>query len=204
MIPHRFRAFTLIELLIVVAIIAILAAIAVPNFLEAQVRAKVSRVKSDHRTFGVAIESYHVDNNRYPSVFTSITTLTSPVSYMTASTIIDPFGVSYDPNYPGPLYGYANLTEDIFVAGFMAPVATSPESLERMKSNKWMITGRGPDTRLEVLDETINDVLSLASGRRFFTKMQAGTLLYDPTNGTVSVGDLVRTQKGIQGEGFLY
>ena len=37
------KAFTLIELLIVVAIIAILAAIAVPNLLEAQVRAKVAR-----------------------------------------------------------------------------------------------------------------------------------------------------------------
>ena len=58
-------AFTLIELLIVVAIIAILAAIAVPNFLEAQVRAKVSRVKSDMRAVATALESYHVDNNRY-------------------------------------------------------------------------------------------------------------------------------------------
>jgi len=59
------KAFTLIELLIVVAIIAILAAIAVPNFLEAQVRAKVSRVKSDFRTIGVGLEAYAVDTNSY-------------------------------------------------------------------------------------------------------------------------------------------
>lgn len=56
-------AFTLIELLIVVAIIAILAMIAVPNFLEAQTRAKVSRSKTDQRSLHVAIVSLQVDKN---------------------------------------------------------------------------------------------------------------------------------------------
>lgn len=60
------KGFTLVELLIVVAIIAILAAIAVPNFLEAQVRAKVSRAKTDMRTLATAIEAYAVDNTKYP------------------------------------------------------------------------------------------------------------------------------------------
>ena len=60
------KGFTLIELLIVVAIIAILAAIAVPNFLEAQTRAKVARCKTDMRTVVTALESYHIDNNKYP------------------------------------------------------------------------------------------------------------------------------------------
>ena len=61
----RLRAFTLIELLIVVAIIAILAAIAVPNFLEAQTRSKVSRSKADIRTQAIAMEAYFVDHNSY-------------------------------------------------------------------------------------------------------------------------------------------
>ena len=54
-------AFTLIELLIVIAIILILIAIALPNFLAAQARAKVVRERSDQRTIATAIESLRVD-----------------------------------------------------------------------------------------------------------------------------------------------
>lgn len=62
----RSAGFTLIELLIVVAIIAILAAIAVPNFLEAQTRAKISRVKADIRAMSTGLETYVIDHTKYP------------------------------------------------------------------------------------------------------------------------------------------
>lgn len=62
----KIYAFTLIELLIVVAIIAILAAIAVPNFLEAQTRARVSRFMADIRSSATALETYHIDASTYP------------------------------------------------------------------------------------------------------------------------------------------
>ncbi len=59
------KAFTLIELLIVVAIIGILAAIAVPNFLNAQLKAKIAGTQSDLRTFVGAMQQYHLDNGSY-------------------------------------------------------------------------------------------------------------------------------------------
>ncbi len=48
------------------AIIAVLAAVAVPNFLEAQTRAKVTRTYSDMRTIVIGIRAYETDANTYP------------------------------------------------------------------------------------------------------------------------------------------
>jgi prepilin-type N-terminal cleavage/methylation domain-containing protein len=62
----RNRAFTYIELLIVVSVISVLAAITVPNFLMAQVRAKVARARADMATIVIALEAYHAETRAYP------------------------------------------------------------------------------------------------------------------------------------------
>lgn len=59
------KGFTLIELMIVVAIIGILAAIAVPNFLKFQCRAKQSEAKSNLKSIFVAQESWRAENDAY-------------------------------------------------------------------------------------------------------------------------------------------
>jgi len=77
--------FTLIELLIVVAIIGILAAIAVPNFLNAQIRAKVTRMYADHRTLVNAMMMYRLDMGTYHAHSHSPAQhvpLTTPMAYL--------------------------------------------------------------------------------------------------------------------------
>jgi general secretion pathway protein G len=53
--------------LFVVAILGILAAIAIPNFLTAKERAQQKRTMADMRAIGTAIEAYKADNNAYPN-----------------------------------------------------------------------------------------------------------------------------------------
>ncbi len=87
--------FTLIELLIVIAIILILIAIALPNFLEAQIRAKVARVKGDIRSISQGQESYYLDRKVYTDDCLGSNPgciqLTTPIKYM-ATVPPDPFG----------------------------------------------------------------------------------------------------------------
>jgi prepilin-type N-terminal cleavage/methylation domain-containing protein len=60
----KHAGFTLVEIMIVVAIIALLAAIAVPGFLRARKRSQASRILNDLRMIDSAVDQYSIETNR--------------------------------------------------------------------------------------------------------------------------------------------
>jgi prepilin-type N-terminal cleavage/methylation domain-containing protein len=192
--------FTLIELLIVVAIIAILAAIAVPNFLEAQTRAKVSRVKADMRSFATAIEAYLVDNNKLyrtyrPNASWTRTRInsafTTPIAYVT-SVFPDPFnnvdadilnrvyvlwGRNPNSDSEGTL-GQLDAISPTVAATFFTyyPDFYNPTTNSYTDDGAWLLFSLGPDQRYAVL----------------LPSYPGPFIEYDPTNGTISPGDIIR------------
>lgn len=201
--------FTLIELLIVVAIIAILAAIAIPNFLQAQVRARISRSKSDLRTITTALETYNVDHNMYPysSGIHSQTgeielqnsemnsahkflsrAITTPIAYLT-SIPLDPFATEYVPPEEGQNYYYSNLALEKrrnLTPPWPGPGNAFENRLQFL--GQWIMWGCGPDlTRGSLTPGNIGGPAS--------TDYHLG--FYDPTNGLISRGDIFRSQKHV-------
>lgn len=174
---NRRNTFTLIELLVVVSVIAVLAAIALPNFLEAQTRSKVSRVKADMATMALALEMYHVDNNAYPQTnfvprFRRFLPLSSPIAYL-SSIPTDPF------NPPDAQAGpWRNNGE--YRMGTMPLTAAS----------RWALASDGPDLNNDT--EPIRFYPGYTPGLFFGQVSGYDYTLYDPTNGTISNGDIFR------------
>jgi general secretion pathway protein G len=83
---RRERAFTLIELLIVMAIIGTLLTIAVPRYFRALEHAREAVLKEDLSTLREAIDKYYADLNEYPDTLTALVE-----KHYVRSVPVDPF-----------------------------------------------------------------------------------------------------------------
>lgn len=91
------KGFTLVEIMIVVAIIALLAAIAVPGFLRARKRAQASRILNDLRLIDSAIDQYAIETNKSTGSTVDVTDWTNYLKKNTTlwTTGQDLFGHDY-------------------------------------------------------------------------------------------------------------
>jgi prepilin-type N-terminal cleavage/methylation domain-containing protein len=211
----QYCGFTLLELLIVCAIIAILSAIAMPNYQDALARSKVAKFKGDGHALQTAIESYVTDFHtyafaeRYPVKSTCDNAgnqapsspsegylprcLTTPAAYMNKLPN-DPFQNNEDVGncYPERrTYMYSSDTQNVnafrqyYVSVLYAQLQGQYTYTSYNPSRAvWMIASPGPDAD--------RDFGTNKSGSQYSIPTQ-----YDPTNGTVSDGDLFMFGPGL-------
>ena|SRR5438309_11590956 len=80
------RAFTLVELLIVIIIIAVLAAIAIPKFANSSQRSKDAALHADLKLYRNALELYKADTGAYPTTLADLAATTAPANGVDSTT----------------------------------------------------------------------------------------------------------------------
>ena len=123
----RRGGFTLVEIMIVVAIIALLAAIAVPGFLRARKRSQASRILNDLRLIDSAVDQYAIENNKLTGAAVPIAAWTQYLKKDTAlyNTGKDLFGNDYQAQVvdtiPSVPSGAFDTLSDVAPSTFWAP-----------------------------------------------------------------------------------
>jgi prepilin-type N-terminal cleavage/methylation domain-containing protein len=172
----RRSGFTLLELLVTIGIILILIAIALPNFLTAQVRANVAKTSAELRSISQSLERYFTDFRFYPLRATpagqtwpsGLNNLTTPIVYMTTARLADSF--PDEPYYT--FYRYWPIRPNGYVQN-----NTNPSNKD---SNWYLLSSNGPDNDFNAFATTLR-------GRGYFINT-----VYSPSNGTRSPGNIWR------------
>ena len=119
--------FTLVEIMIVVAIIALLAAIAVPGFLRARKRSQATRILNDLRMIDSAVDQYAIETNRKTNDSVAVKDWTSylksgTVLYNTANDLLgDNYGPQTVDTLPAVPLSSFNSLSDVAPAAFWSP-----------------------------------------------------------------------------------
>jgi general secretion pathway protein G len=211
------RGFTLIELLIVIAIILILIAIALPNFLEAQQRARLTSTRACLHMYMQSNEAYYTDFNIHiPDVdggerekttrqswanlfginrgircdgseLCSYMMLTTPIPY-TKTLCYDPFLEQQ---------GDSTIGKNISLPEYTTYFSGGVQRVEYGKRYglRYVFLSRGPD-----LDQDANSYDGVFEHLGRHTHHESHTpVIYSPTNGSKSDGDLVTSNRGHEG-----
>jgi prepilin-type N-terminal cleavage/methylation domain-containing protein len=119
--------FTLVEIMIVVAIIALLAAIAVPGFLRARKRSQATRILNDLRMIDSAVDQYAIETNRKTNDAVNVADWTS---YLKSGTILyntgkdllgDAYGAQTVDSLPAVPLSSFNALSDVAATSFWSP-----------------------------------------------------------------------------------
>lgn len=122
------QGFTLVELLAVIAIIGVLAAIAVPRFMNATTDAKVAQIQADLRTIDSAVTLYYAANGSYPSY----ATITADTDYLAS--------------VPKPPTGTYSLDETTHRAEWDGHTADDKDGIKTALAGSGTSTGTGTGT----------------------------------------------------------
>jgi len=184
----REDSFTLVELLIVIAIIIIITAIAVPNLISANIKAKVKGIKSEMGSIAIALEDYRVDYGAYPIEPGSprYDVIAQPnIAFDDSSDAIGLGELIFPEGASDPVYLYRIPGDPFNDSGKEEWNGTSGAHNNHYcyftsEVKYWALVSYGPDKDLDVT--TYSEAKAAADN---------GTDLYNPDNGITSSGDIV-------------
>ena len=199
------------------AIIAVLASIAVPNFLEAQTRAKVARAKSDLRTIVTGIEAYRIDHNAVPRMCAAhrciapptqqktLQRITTPIAYLSGrSCFDDPFGgkgiyrnVPFSYDKKEDLADPSSVDEYFYIARSQVDNITWSDGENGRQVEWYLLESSGPDQIKHYMGNILNSMTTGGDA----DKAYVARVVYDATNGTVSQGSIWRMGGVATGKG---
>lgn len=215
--------FTLVELVTCIALVCMLAALAVPNYMQAQTSSEVSRAKADLQVLQIGLEAYKVDVGAYPWMnnvgcalrpfFNSpgsqptLERLTTPISYLPSPA---PF---YDP-FEADRHYYGSTLEDVEIAAGppateylkqyfyharnLKDTSTWNQSLPHDVDPYWyFLESAGPDRHHHTMWQILNGMMTDTHDNR----TTLSKTIYDPTNGAISRGSIWVVGGSPQGTG---